>query len=286
MTNLLIVGITLGSIYVLMALGLTLVYGVTRVFNYAQGAFFTWGAYFAWLLSSGYLHLNYAMTIPLTLFIMFLFGLCFERIIIYPLRRLTDWGFTAVIVTLGCALLLDNLALVCFGGRHKTIPPLIEGSFNLGGTLVSKHNLLVLLAVIGIVIAFGLFISKTRQGMAMRAVAQDVVGARIVGLKIDRVYSLAFAFSGILAGITAILLSPRTLIYPYVGWGVLIRAFVVMVLGGLGSFKGTLVAGFVLGMVEAITTFYLGQIWGLPVFLVVLIIVLVFRPRGLFGTWA
>ena len=157
--------------------------------------------------------------------------------------------------------------MVIFGGRHKTIPPLIEGSFNLGGTLVSKHNLLVLLAVIGIVIVFGLFLSKTRQGMAMRAVAQDVVGARIVGLKIDRVYALAFASSGVLAGITAILLSPRTLIYPYVGWGVLIRAFVVMVLGGLGSFKGTLVAGFVLGMVEAISTFYLGQIWGLPVFL-------------------
>jgi branched-chain amino acid transport system permease protein len=286
MTALLIVGITLGSIYVLMALGMTLVYGVTRVFNYSQGAFFTWGAYFAWLLSSGYFHFSFAIAIPLTLLIMFLFGLVFEKIVIYPLRRLPDWGFTAVIVTLGCALLLDNLALVCFGGRHKTLPSLLEGSFDLGGTLVTYHNLLILLTAIGIVIAFGLFLGKTRLGMAMRAVAQDETGARIVGLPINRIYTLAFGLSAVLAGISAILLVPRTLIYPYVGWGILIRAFVVMVLGGLGSFKGTFIAGFALGMVEAITTFYLGQIWGLPVFLVVLVIVLIFRPKGLFGTWA
>jgi len=279
-----LVGINLGSIYVIMGLGLSLVFGVTKVLNYAQGAFFTWGAYITWLLIEGQFNLPYGLAIALTLVIMFFFGLGFERVIIYPLRRLKDWGWTAIIVTLGCALLLDNLALLIFGPRYKTLPPLVEGTFNLGGSMVLKHDVLVFVASIVIVIILTLFLSKTREGMSLRAVAQDIVGAKITGLRINWVYGLSFGLSAVLATIASICIAPRTLINPYVGWVVFIKAFVVMVAGGLGSFKGVLVAAFIMGMVEAVTTYNLGAVWGLPIFLAALTIVLVFRPSGLFGT--
>jgi len=136
--NLLIVGVTLGAVYAIMAMGLTFVYGVTKVFNYAQGAFFTWGAYIAFMLSTEYLHLPYAAVAILTVIIMFLFGLGYEKVLIYPLRRFPKWDMTALIVTLGSALLLDNLALVVFGNRPKRIPYLVEGNFTLGNFLITK----------------------------------------------------------------------------------------------------------------------------------------------------
>ncbi|GAH40843.1 unnamed protein product, partial [marine sediment metagenome] len=126
--NLLIYAAVLGGIYTLMALGLTLVYGVTRVFNFAQGSFFLWGGNFAWLLMR-YAHLDYGPAFGITIGIMFLFGLGYEKALMYPLRRFADWGWTAIIVTLGSALFLDNLTLVTFGIEGRTLPHLVEGSF-------------------------------------------------------------------------------------------------------------------------------------------------------------
>lgn len=283
MTALAITGVTLGTIYALMGLGLTLVYGVTKVFNYAQGAFFTWSAYFAWLLHTGYFELNYPLAIAITMILMFFFGMGFERVLIYPLRRSGDWGFTALIVTLGSALFLDNLALVVFGPRHKTLPYLMAGSFSVGGIMIPKHNVLMLIATMVIVVLLVLFLNKTREGMAMRAISQDLMGANIVGIQADRTYGFAFGLAAVLAAISSIFLTPRVLIYPYGGWPILIRAFVVTIFGGLGSFYGTLAAAFIMGIIEALTTHLMGPIWSLPVFLIVLVIVLIFRPRGLLG---
>ena len=281
-----IVGITLGSIYTLMALGLNVVYGVTRVFNYAQGAFFTWGAYLAWLFTVGRFNLPFGLAIPLTLVIMFFFGVAFERAAIYPLRRLPNWQWSAFIVGLGFTFLLDNLALLIFGSRNKTLPYLLEGTFNFGGSAILKHNMLTFTAAIVIVIILTLFMNKVREGMCLRAVAQDPMGAQITGLRINRSYSLSFGLSALLGATSGILLAPRTLICPFVGWPVLIKAFVVMVFGGLGSFNGTLIAAFIMGLVEAVVTYHIGSTWGLPAFLVILSIVLIFRPRGLLGKWA
>ena len=283
--NLLIVVVALGAVYAIMAMGLTLVYGVTKIFNYAQGSFYTWGAYFAWILSEGVFHLDYRLAFAITIGIMFLFGLGYERAIMYPLRRYADWGFIAIIVTLGSALLLDNLALVCFGPRAKTLPPLVEGSFNFGGFTIGRHDVVVLLVCMAIVIVLTLFLGRAREGMAMRGAAQDTVGAQITGISINRVYSYSFAITAVLAGIAGMLLSPRTMIFPAGGWGILVKAFVVMVFGGLGSIKGTLYAAFILAMVEVFVTYFIGSVWGLPIFLVVLMGLLLIRPRGLYGIW-
>jgi len=283
--NLVITGITLGAIYVLMAFGLTFVYGITKVFNYAQGSFFTWGGYIAWFLLSRSLPVNYLVVVVITLIFMFVMGLVFEKVIIYPLRRQPDWDFTVIIVTLGCALALDNLALAAFGPMSKKLPFLLEGTFTLGKFAVGKHDVVVLLAAIAILAALGFFLGKTREGMAMRAVAQDTTGGKIVGLSVDKLYSYSFGISAALGALAAILLAPRTLLYPLVGWATLLKSFTVIVMGGLGNIKGTVIAAFILAIVEVFATYLVGGIWALPILLLLLIGVLEIKPKGLFGTW-
>lgn len=283
--NLLLAGITLGAVYLLMAMGLTLVYGVTRVFNYAQGSFFTWGGYFAWFLSVGYLGWNYYLVIPITLIIMFIFGMIFERGIVLPLRRFPGWEFTVIIVTLGCSLALDNLILVAFGPLSKTVPHLLEGTFNFGKFAIARHDVIMLFVGILVFAILQLFLSKTWVGLALTAVSQDNIGAKIIGLPLNTMYSVAFGIAGLLSAVAVILLAPRTLLYPQVGWATLLKAFVVMVLGGLGNVKGTVIAAFVLSIAEIFSAYYLGGIWAMPLFLAVLVVILVFKPKGLFGSW-
>jgi branched-chain amino acid transport system permease protein len=283
--NLLLVAVVLGGIYTLMALGLTLVYGVTKVFNFAQGSFFLWGGNIAWILHKGYFQLDYELAFVITIGIMFLLGLAYEKAIIYPLRRFADWQWTAIVVTLGSALALDNLTLVIFGPRGRTLPNLVAGNFRLGDLTMPRHDVAMLLIVLAIVIGVTFFLQKTRTGMAMRGVAQDPIGADIVGIPSNRVFGYAFAITAALAGVSGMLLAPRTQLYSYVGWPVLVMALVVIVFGGLGSIKGTIFAAFALAIVEVFVTFQIGAVWALPIFLVILLIVLSIRPRGLFGTW-
>ncbi len=283
--NLLLAGITLGAVYLLMAMGLTLVYGVTKVFNYAQGSFFTWGGFLAWYLSIGVLGWNYYLVIPITLVGMFIFGVVFEKFIVLPIRRLPGWEFTVIIVTLGSSLALDNLVLVAFGPLSKTLPNLLAGTFRFGNFAVARHDVIMLLVGILVFIALQLFLSKTWIGMALRAVSQDNTGAKIVGLNLNLMYSIAFGIAGLLSAVAVILLAPRTLLYPLVGWTTLLKAMVVMVMGGLGNIKGTIVAAFLLSITEIFSSFFLGGIWALPIFLVILVVVLVFKPKGLFGSW-
>ncbi|OGN71790.1 MAG: hypothetical protein A2X25_02500 [Chloroflexi bacterium GWB2_49_20] len=283
--NLLLAGITLGTVYLMMAMGLTLVYGVTKVFNYAQGSFFSWGGYLAWYLSVGVLGWNYYLVIPITLVVMFIAGMIFEKVIILPLRRFPGWDFTVIIVTLGCSLALDNLILVIFGPLSKTIPHLMEGTLKIGKFVVAQHDVLMLVIGILMFIILQLFLSKTWIGLALRAVSQDNVGAKIVGLPLNTLYSVAFGIAGLLSAVAAILLAPRTLLYPLVGWSTLLKAFVVIVLGGLGNIKGTVIAAFALSIAEIFLSYFLGGIWAMPLFLAVLVVLLVFKPKGLFGSW-
>jgi branched-chain amino acid transport system permease protein len=285
LVNLSVSGVTLGAIYLLMAIGLTLVFGITRVLNYAQGSLFTWGGYAAWCLTTKYLHWDYWAVIPVVTALFFCVGVLFEKAVVSPLRRFQGWETTAIIVTLGCALLLDNLALVVFNPLSKTIPHLLEGPLRLGFFSIAKHNAAMMLVTVGVLIALWFFLERTRVGMAMRAVAQDTMGAKIVGLPVDRLYAYSFGISTALAAVAAILLVPRTLLYPLVGWSTVLKAFVVIVLGGLGNIKGTVVAALVLGIAEIFISYFVGGMWALPIFLVFLVATLVVSPKGLFGRW-
>lgn len=284
LTYLILGAVVLGAVYLLMALGLTLVYGVTRVFNFAQGSLYLWAGYIAYVLYTSF-QLNWGLVVAITLGIMFGIGLLFEKVMIYPLRRLAEWRWSAVIVTLGGALFLDSSAMALFGMVPKPLPRITEGILSYGAASMPIHDLATILIAIATVVILNRFLSKNRTGMGMTAVAQDPVGANIVGIPLNRMYGYSFGIAGLLAGISAVLLTPRLPLFPAMGWTIFVKAFTVLMLGGLGSIKGAVIAAFVLSFVETFVTYQFGAVWALPVCLILLVIVLVFRPKGLFGVW-
>ena len=279
-------GLTIGSVYALSAMGLSLVFGVTRTFNFCHGSFFTWGAYFAWLiLNQTENKIPYPIIFILIIPIMYFFGYTLEKIVIAPLRNSNNWLITAIIVTLASALILDTSALVIFGPLNKSLPVLLEGNLILGRFAVKINDLIVFSISIVIIIIISLFLGRTREGMAMRAVAQDMVGANIVGIYSNRIFGYSLGISAVLAAIAGILMAPKYFISPMGGWTIYTKSFVIVFFGGLGSFKGTLLAAFILGIVEAIVVLILGSTWVMPVWFILVVGIMIFRPKGLFGIW-
>lgn len=279
----LISGIAIGSIYAVMSVGMTLVYGVSRVFNFAYGSFYMWGAYLAWLLFGASSGMNYAVVFTVVILIMFLFGLVVEKGVCAPLRRRANWQALTMMSTLGLAIFLDNASLICFGPQKKSLPLLLKGSINLDGFIISTHEIAMLLIAISIMVILGLFLGRTRLGMTMRAVAQDGVGARIVGIPINRVFGYAFALSTAFAGISGILLAPKYFISPLGGWEILIKAWIIVAFGGIGSIKGTIYSAFILGIAEALVGWHFGLQWTMVFWFLLVLGTLAVRPRGLFG---
>lgn len=280
----LISGIALGSVYAIMSVGMTLVYGISRVFNFAYGSFYIWGAYLAYLLFGASSGMSYPAVFAIVIPVMFLFGLGVERGICAPLRRKADWQMLTVMSTLALAIFLDNASLIAFGPHKKSLPPLLEGSMNLGGFTVTTHEIATLVIAVSTMVIIGLFLGRTRLGKTMRAVAQDGIGARIVGIRINRVFGYAFALSTALAAIAGVLLAPKYFMYPLGGWTILIKAWIVVAFGGLGSVKGTIYSAFILGIVEALVGWRFGLQWPMVFWFVIMLATLAIRPRGLFGT--
>ena len=282
----LITGITIGIVYYLVAVGFTLCYGVGRVLNYAYGSFFTWGAYLAWIIAVGYASLNYFLVFIIVLPIMFLMGLAVDQVIIRPLRSRPEFEFSVLLATLGLAVFLDNLVLVIFGPRTKSLPAFLEGSITVGGFTISWQLLAMFAFALVVAVVLFVFMAKTRTGMSMRAVAQDPVGARIVGIPLFRVFAVTFGISTLLCGAGGILLAPRFFMTPLGGWTFLVKALIIVIAGGLGSLRGTLYASFMLGILEAIVGWKLGLLWVMPFWFLVLFVILLVRPAGLFGATA
>ena len=282
----LISGIAQGAVYCVFAMGLSLVYGTARVLNFAHGSFFMVGAYIAWVLSVGYFELNYPMMLAILIPVLFLLGVVFERAVIRPLRWGSNWKMTTMMVTLGLAFMIDNLNLIVFGPDDKLLAPFFEGTVTVAGLAFSYQTILVSFAAVIIVVCLELFLHRTRMGHAMRAVSQDMDGASMVGINVNQVFSYTFGLSVVLAGIAGVMLAPIYLISPLGGWPPFLKAFVIVVFGGLGSTRGVLYAAFGLGIIEAFVIFEIGATWTMPVWLVTLLVVLMFRPQGLLGVWA
>jgi branched-chain amino acid transport system permease protein len=283
LVDVLISGVTNGSVYAVMAIGMALVYGVTKVFNFAYGSFFSMGGYLAWVFFG--LKFGYPLVILFVIPALFVAGFLTERYIIRPLRARDDWEMTACMITLGLALFLDNIYLVSFGPFVKSLPSLFEGSVGVGGFVVSTQDIAILVIAVLIMTVFIIFVDRTRLGMAMEAVAQDTTGAQIVGIPKDLVFGLVFAISAVLVGIGGILLAPKYFVSPLGGWTVMVKAWVITALGGMGSIRGSLYGAFILGIVEAGVGWQFGFTWTLVAWFAVLLSTLIVRPQGLFGTW-
>lgn len=278
-------GISAGALYAVIGIGLSLVYGVSGVFNFAYGSFFIWGGYLTWLVLR-VAQLNYLAVFILVVPAIFFMGMLAEWISTRPLRNKPNFDITTMMTTLGLAIFLDNLIMITFGPYRKSIPPLFDGTLNIANLVVGTNDLAVFLIALAVIFLFEMFLAKTRIGMAIRATGQDMVGAKVVGIRINRVFSYTFGLSAVMVAVGAILIAPKLVLYPLGGWDILVKAFVIITLGGLGSIRGTLYAAFILGLTEALVGLYVGLMWTIISWFIILLIILVIRPKGLLGIWS
>jgi len=284
--DVIISGLTSGSVYALMAVGLTLVYGVSRAFNFAYGSFYSMGGYLAWLLLSAAAVMGgYVTVFVIAVPVLMAVGYGIERTIVAPLRRRSDWEVKVMMVTLGLALLLDNAYQVGFGARMKSLPVILEGAISLGDVILSYQDIVIFLLSIGGIMCFRWVLNNTRTGMSVRAVAQNPAGAQIVGIPKDRVFAATFAISTVMVGLGGILLSQKYFVSPTGGWDILVKSWVITAFGGMGSIRGSLYAAFILGMLEAFVGYFFGMTWVLIALFAVLLTTLAVRPQGLMGKW-
>lgn len=287
-TDVIIAGLSNGSVYALMAVGMTLVYGVTRAFNFAYGDFFNMGGYFAWILIVG-IGLEFGGYITIFLIVLpllFAVGYGLETFLIAPLRKRPDWENRVMMLTLGLALFLSNLYMVLFGTRLKSLPPILEGILEIGQIVFSYQDIMIFVMSLGGILLFGWMLNNTRTGMAVRAVAQNPEGARIVGIDIKRVFAATFAISTVMVGFGGILLSQKLFINPTTGGAIMVKAWVVTAFGGMGSIRGGLYAAFIIGMMEAFVGWTFGMSYTIIALFVLLLATLVIRPQGLMGKGA
>lgn len=277
-------GLLTGAVYALVALGLTLVYGVLHIINFAHGAFLTM-AMFAVLLGYTALGLDpYLMIVPLAV-IFFAVGYGAQRLIIGPASHGDDGNI--LLVTLGLAIIIENLLLAIFQSDTRSISTDISFQVvELGPLLLSKARLY---GFVGAVIVTGLLwlmLSRTDTGKAIRAVAKEKVGASLVGIDVRHVYAITFGLGTATLAISACLLMPSFYVNPRVGGAFVLVAFTIVVLGGMGSIPGALLGGLFIGVVESLSGLYLGESLGQIGIFVIFILVLLFRPTGLFGARA
>ena len=281
--DVLISGITNGSVYALMALGMSLIYGVTKIFNFAYGSFYSMGGYLSYTAFLS--HLGYPFVFAVTIPSLFLVGWYTERLVVKPLRKHDDWEMMAVMVTLGLALMLDNLYQAVYGPFVKSLPFLVTGKVKMGTSVLSIQDICIFIFSVTSMVFFMLFLGNTRLGMSVRAVAQNPTGAMIVGVAKDRIFAFTFGISTVMVGTSGILLAPSYFVSPFGGWPILVKAWVITAFGGMGSLRGSLIGAFILGIVEALVGWQLGFTWTMFAWFTVLIVTLIARPQGLFGTW-
>jgi branched-chain amino acid transport system permease protein len=276
-------GLVLGSIYALMAVSFTLVYGALRFLNLALGALFTFGGYVAWVVA-GKWGLAAILGLVVAFAVASLVGAGSFHAVVRPLLGRPGWDIATIIASLGLGIVIENLILIFFGPRNKSLPLLMEGGFRIGGVLRVQYQQLLTLAVSIVLLGLmGLFLTRSRHGLAIRAVAQNRDAAYLVGTPVHRVFALVMAISAGLAAVAGVLLSAVFFLNPSVGLAMGLKGLIVTIFGGLGSIVGTLYAAFIIGLFESYVSMYFGAKWSLPALFVLLIAVLIVRPGGIAG---
>lgn len=274
-------GLLIGGLYALMSIGLTLIFGVLRIVNFAHGEFVMLSMYITfWIVTLG--DISPYAALPLTAILMFIFGAIIYILVIR--RTLSSPMVVQIFATAGLGLFLSNSSLVLWTADYRMLQSSVGSKIlMLGGIQVSTAALIAF--VVAIVVALGLFvfIAFTYTGKAIRATVQDRTAAQLVGINIDRVFMLTFALGSLLVGIAGALLAPIFPVYPTVGVNFGLVSFVVVVLGGMGSMTGALLGGLIIGMVETLSGYFIDASLKQAVYFAVFILVLIFRPTGLFG---
>jgi len=274
-------GLLLGGIYTLVASGLTLIYGVLHIINFAHGSMLMlamFGVFYLLTLLGIDPYLSLLIMVPA----MFVLGYVLYKGLIGRLSSGKDENI--LLVTLGLSILIENLALMFFKGDSRTIQvSYSDRMVELGSTLVPLPKLISFVVAMVICIALGLFMRRTDIGRAIRAVAKERVGARLVGIDVERIYAISYGIGLATLGAAACLLMPIFYVSPTIGHVFVLVAFTVVVLGGMGSFLGAVIGGLIIGLTESFGGLFLGESLGQIGISLIFILILLFRPSGLFG---
>jgi len=276
-------GLHVGSIYALIALGYTMVYGIVKLINFAHGDILMMGAYFG-LLSMTILKLPFGFAIIIAMLICAILGMIIDRVAYKPLRDAPR--ISALITALGVSLFLENLFKVIFGAEPRKMPeiPLFENSIEFNNITISYVTLITILLSLTCMVMLQVIVHKTKVGKAMRAVSEDKAAARLMGINVDKTISITFAIGSALGALGGVLYSVAYYqADPYMGILPGLKAFVAAVLGGIGIIPGAMFGGFVMGLIESLSKGYISSSWSNAIVFGILILVLLFKPEGIFG---
>ncbi|MDS1139583.1 branched-chain amino acid ABC transporter permease [Pusillimonas sp. SM2304] len=281
LVQLIVSGILLGIIYALVSVGLTLIFGVSRVKNFAHGDFVMLGMYGAYVLNTTW-DIDPYIGILIVAPVMFAFGWFIARLLIKPIIGAPQ--VAQIFATLGLGLVLQNIALFVFGADFRSATSVASGHIvRIGGVSLPLASLIASVVALVVILGLYLFLRRSYLGKAMRAVAQDRRAAALMSINVSRIDFLTFGLGAACAGIAGALLVPLMPVYPTVGFNLVLIAFVVVILGGLGSLWGALVGGIAIGLIENLSAFFIGSEMRQVAYFVVFLIVLLVRPAGLFG---
>lgn len=275
-------GLLSGSVLGLMAIGLTLIWGALRMLNLAHGSLYLVGGYIAWTLINWY-ELSLWPAFFLAVIATALVGLIIQISLVNPILGKPGWDNASLIATVGASIILESAVLLIYGARVKQMPVAVEGSFSIMGVPKANQGLFIIIAALLSLFLLSLFLRTSRHGMAIRAVSQQTAAAQLMGIPTRQVFLIVMLVSAALAGLAGVLLSSIFYLSPASGFNPMVKALVVTIFGGLGSVKGTIWAAYIIGLLEAFLTVYLGASWALPGLFLFMIVMLIIRPNGLFG---
>lgn len=275
-------GVVLGALYALMASGLSMVWTTLGVFNFAHGALMMIGAFVAWTVSEA-MGLGLWAGLVAGVGAAAILGVIIEYLLVRPFYGRPNMLLITVMTTLAAMIILEKSAQIIWGARLKQLPRMIDGDVSIFGAVISAHEALIIVMAPLILIVLWLFATHTAIGRSLRAVGQNQDAAALLGINVPLTFALAFGLGAALAGLTGVLLGGVRFITPSLGVEPLVKAMIVVIFGGLGSLGATVGAAFVIGLTEAFLILFVGLYWTPFVLFTGLIVVLIFRPNGLFG---
>lgn len=276
-------GFVLGSIYTSIALGLTMIYGILGIINWAHGEIYMIGAFIGLFLVM-ILKLPFFVSLFASMVIMGIFGVMIDRLVFHPLRYKPENSI--IIGTLGISIFLQNLAILVWGPDPQKFSSVYNNIYlEIMGVSITMSRLIVVVTTIILIVVLSVFIRKTKTGKAMRACAQDLHAASLMGIDINYISRVTTAIGAALAAAAGTLTGPIFLVYPTMGIMTVSKAFAVVILGGLGNVEGAIFGGFLLGITESLTSGFLSSYYKDVVAFIILISVLIAKPEGIFSKY-
>jgi branched-chain amino acid transport system permease protein len=273
-------GLVVGSLYALVALGLALIYGTMQVPNFAHGHLYMLGAYVAFF-GVTVAHIGYWPSMLLAIVVLALVGILLERLVFRPLSNAPE--VNTIIAAVGVLFFLQTLAQVWFGGDYRVFPSPYDKVVHFAGLVATQQQLIIIVAAAVLMVALFWFLKRTLTGATIEAVAQNRAGAALVGIDTNRVSMMVFAISAGLAAAAATLIASISLISPSMGFTVILKAFAIIVLGGMGSVPGAIIGAYILAFAESFAGTYISSNYQDAIAFGVLVLILTFKPTGLFA---